>query len=100
MSKVVFISILNIAFIIIVIAGSLYFFYYFKTIKEKSQRLLFELCLSTARERYTLDWNAACRALGEEKGCDLPSFLSDPIEKGYQNEKNDCFKKYPQEEKE
>jgi len=87
---------IKIIFIIVVIGASVYLIYHFKTIKEKSQMTLLEMCLSMARDRYIIDWNNSCKRVKGAKECDLPLFLSRPIEKRYQQAKDDCLKKYPE----
>lgn len=69
--------------------------------KQHNSELL-EQCLSNASSNYTNRWNSACKEglghLGQEQkeNCSLPEWMADDYIKDYNNEKEDCFRRFPQ----
>lgn len=64
-------------------------------IKEQAEQAL-NSCLATADELYAYFWDKECKGQGKLENCNLPSYISDRVDKSLQDGKNECFKKYPQ----
>lgn len=53
-------------------------------------------CLLIADIDYSEFWNSECKNLGRGDDCVLPQYNADRVEQVKQNDKTECFKKYPQ----
>lgn len=93
-------------------------------LERKKQQLLLDACLKDAYETYTADWTNACKLQAkritegiqscisgyltesdckkiwgepdDSPDCSLPADTADTLEKRLQQNKDECFKKYPQ----
>lgn len=63
--------------------------------KDEAERAL-NACLATADELYTYFWEKECKGQGKLTSCNLPSYISDRVDKSLQDGKAECFKRYPQ----
>lgn len=66
---------------------------------EDTQRTLMRtslnMCLDSAEISKSSWWESECIRLRGTEECALPEFNVDMITKAYENDKDDCFKKYP-----
>ncbi|MCF7916534.1 MAG: hypothetical protein K9L61_02005 [Candidatus Omnitrophica bacterium] len=51
-------------------------------------------CLELVEKQHNQRWNKSCIALGNEKGCGLDKDTATIHLRVYENEKEDCYKKY------
>lgn len=63
-------------------------------VRERREYLL-EQCLEQAYDVYITGWNRDCEDRGLEKECGLPSNLAERWDELHQEDRDDCFKKYP-----
>lgn len=63
--------------------------------KEENKEKL-ETCLSSVQKIYEARWDESCYDLGLEGDCVLPFSLVDRWNKLRQQNRDDCYKKYPQ----
>jgi predicted membrane protein len=104
-----------IAFSILIVAVSIgyYFIIYIpkinadKLAEQKAQQRLeantkltnqtnLQDCLDQAATDSSTQWDKNCSTRGLKNDCSLPMDVSDSIGKAEVNQKNDCFKQYPQ----
>lgn len=68
--------------------------------KEKEQtRVVLDACLRLADSSYSEYWARSCKSIygvNSKADCELPSYRAAQVEKSNQDNKDDCFKKYPQ----
>ncbi|GAG70041.1 unnamed protein product [marine sediment metagenome] len=67
-----------------------------KAIRERNRYLLGE-CLKQAHDAYGKFWDSECEILGRKKGCLLPSWNAERVDKSYKEKRDDCFRIYPQD---
>lgn len=63
--------------------------------KDESAKLL-QGCLDEADINYTSAWDATCITNGDKAGCGLYSGQTTILENRKENDKQNCFKQYPQ----
>lgn len=51
-------------------------------------------CVELVEQRHNKRWNNSCKALGHEEGCGLDKDTATIHLKIYENEKEDCYRKY------
>ncbi len=73
-----------------------------RTAIEQSEKHIIEnkkaldSCLESSFNKHQKNWNNACLSIGQAFECGLPHSKSQRLEKVYTEDKNNCFKKYPQ----
>jgi hypothetical protein len=65
-----------------------------EAIRKRNEYLL-EECLQQAYYTYKKDWSGACKVLGKEEDCDLPSSTSKRLNRSFKECRDECFRKYP-----
>jgi len=67
--------------------------------QQTQQRVSLSYCLHVADINATAYWNRACKDFGVNKktdDCNLPKYNADAVNTAHQQERDDCFKQYPQ----
>lgn len=64
--------------------------------KKTNEKLLLNYCLEDAEKSYNYNWNKTCSTQRLEDECNLPSNMADSIDNYRKQQKDECFKKYPQ----
>ncbi len=49
-------------------------------------------CLQNARRIYSRTWDRHCRRLGKNPECPLPSYISNSLDRLYEDDRKDCFR--------
>jgi hypothetical protein len=65
-----------------------------KHIVENKKAL--DSCLKSSRNKHQTNWNNTCLGSGQSLECGLPDSKSQRLEKIYTEDKDNCFKRYPQ----
>ena len=68
---------------------------YLQKTAEENQKKLDE-CLLLASLTYSQTFEGHCKKLGRAKDCLLPMQVAKAYEEGYNNDKEECFRKYKQ----
>ena len=63
--------------------------------KEQNSQSL-NSCLAFADTSYSEFWNSECKSLGRKDDCVLPEYNADRADQIKQDDKNECYKMYPQ----
>lgn len=82
--------------IMIVALSIAYYMVIFLPQKTKRSAALLESCLHSADEVKFKDWNRACALQKLDNECSLPVVLSDNVNEEFENNRDMCFRKYPQ----
>jgi hypothetical protein len=103
------INLLGIAGLIIALSIGYYFVIYIPQkdrLKEESakqlqqqveaNRVLLNNCLISAEVRGSNFWDSECEGKGLKEDCRLPTYNADRVDNHIKDDKNECFKKYPQ----
>lgn len=61
-----------------------------------SNRLLLNLCLTSADETYSAQWEKECESRKLGKDCSLPTQIANDVGDYRKELKDDCYKNYPQ----
>ena len=114
MKKINFVqAIFAVAFLIIALSIGYYFVIYIpqkdknaleqkkleqstKNSEVQQNKISLANCLSNAEVSYTAYWNSECKTRGLKDNCSLPIVNLNIIQKNLTDNKNDCFKRYPQ----
>lgn len=51
-------------------------------------------CLDSAKEMYSKEWDETCVRDGKAKGCSLPKYLADGVNKYRELYINECYRRY------
>jgi hypothetical protein len=73
--------------------ASISLFYKF-VLEPFQQKNKLEQCIQMVEKRHSQRWNNSCRALGLEEGCGLDKDTATIHLRVYENEKEECYKKY------
>lgn len=76
-----------------VFIASISLFYKF-VYQPHQQTKKIDQCLGLVEKRHNKRWNRSCIALGLEEGCGLGKDTATIHLRVYENEKEDCYKKY------
>ena len=101
--------ILSIAALIVALSIGYYFVIYLpqkdrlkeESIKQSQQqaeanKMLLNRCLVSAETRGSEFWDSECESQGLKKDCRLPTYNADRVDSHIKDNKNECFKRYPQ----
>ncbi len=61
-----------------------------------ANRKSLNLCLSMADISYSSFWDSECKGQGLRPDCTLPEYNADRVEKSKKDDKDACFRRYPQ----
>lgn len=103
------ISLLGVAALIIALSIAYYFIIYIpdrdklkaevtKQEQEKVEknRILLNSCLEDVDKSYNSNWQSLCKSSGKEENCGLPTYDVERVDKIKKENKEECFRKYPQ----
>ncbi len=65
-----------------------------KVIRQRHEALA--VCLKTAHDNYTENWNNHCNQMGKFQKCPLPESTAQHLDNIHMQGRNECFKLYPQ----
>lgn len=88
------------SFIFMLLTISYYFLFYIPKREKQKIDLIYlrdkkiSECLSIARDLKYSSWDSNCKGLGYKPDCELPFDHAEFIERSYQNNKNDCYKRF------
>ena len=64
--------------------------------KARQSKIFLQACLDNAYKGYSADWDSACQSQGKAVNCTLYGGIPKGIEDHLKQDKEECFKKYPQ----
>lgn len=61
---------------------------------EANRQSIIDACMTDAYDTYLLNWNTACKSLGEGDDCLLPTSKSDRVDQMYKDAQDMCITRY------
>ena len=87
---------LSIAISILLVSFSIsYYFIFFLPSSEKKRTANLEKCLTAVNSDYEKAWDHNCKQLSRPDNCTLPLPVAESLDNYYREQRQDCFKKYP-----
>ena len=65
-------------------------------VKRSGQKGALSACLKKTYNDYSKKWSRRCRRLGKHPDCALPSYYAHILSSNYEDNRNDCFRSYPE----
>ncbi len=65
---------------------------------KNAQRYFLDTCLQASEQQYVVLWDRECATRGAAQDCQLPNSLSTDLNGYLKQLKDECFKRYPQDQ--